>query len=130
MKKAEGIYYPAPLPEEQSGPLLTKMLVPVPYKAPKKKVEKKAKETRGGLRHRDTLDKVSEDSEARSSSEEDEEKEKIQSPPARGRKKRTASKPLEAKSSKRGKASSVDDSTTATNSSPEWDPRVQSLVRS
>ena len=54
-----------------------KMLVPVPYKAPKKKAEKEAKETRGGLHRKGTLDVVSEDSETRSSSKEDEvEKEK------------------------------------------------------
>ena len=32
----EQIQCPAPLPEEPAGPLLTKMLVPAPYKAPKK----------------------------------------------------------------------------------------------
>ena len=38
------------------------MLVPAPYKAPKKKVEKEAKKTRGGLRHRGTSDTISEGS--------------------------------------------------------------------
>ena len=42
MKKAGRIHCPAPLPEEPAGPLLTKMLVPAPYKAPKKKAEKEA----------------------------------------------------------------------------------------
>ena len=53
-KKAGRIYCPAPLPEEPAGPLLTKMLVPAPYKAPKKKAEKEAKKTSGGLRRRGT----------------------------------------------------------------------------
>ena len=72
-KKAGRIYYPAPLPEEPADPLLTKMLVPAPYKAPKKKAEKEAKKTRGGLRRRGASDTKSEDSNAHSSSEEDEE---------------------------------------------------------
>ena len=71
------------------------MLVPAPYKAPKKKAEKEAKKTRGGLRRRGALDTISEDSNARSSSEEDEEEEEDKSP-AGGRKKRMASVHLEA----------------------------------
>jgi len=70
-KKARQIYCPAPLLEEPVGPLLTKMLVPAPYKAPKKKAEKEAKKTRGGLRRRGASDTKSEDSNAHSSSEED-----------------------------------------------------------
>ena len=46
VKKAGRIYCPAPLPEEPADPLLTKMLVLTPYKAPKKKTEKEAKKTR------------------------------------------------------------------------------------
>ena len=49
-KMAERIQRPAPLPENPDIPLLTKMLVPAPYKAPKKKTEKEVKETRGGRR--------------------------------------------------------------------------------
>ena len=53
------------------------MLVPTPYKAPKKKpeTEKEAKKTRGGLRRRGTPDTISEVSETRSSSGEVEEEE-------------------------------------------------------
>ena len=57
-----------------------KMLVPAPYEAPKKKAEKEAKKTRGGLRRQGTSDTIFEDSEARSSSKEDEEEEESQSP--------------------------------------------------
>ena len=70
------------------------MLVPVPYKVPKKTAEKEAKKTRGGLRRRGTSDTISEGSDARSASEEDEEEE--DESPAGGRKKRTASVHLEA----------------------------------
>ena len=51
------------------------MLVPAPYKAPKKKAEKEAKKTWGGLRRRGTSDTISEGSNARSASEEDDEEE-------------------------------------------------------
>ena len=101
-KKEGRIYCPAPLPVELSGPLLTNMLVPAPYKAPKKKAGNEAKKTRGGLRRRGASDTRSEDSDAHSSSEEDEEEEGDESP-AGGRKKRTASTSLEAQSPKRGK---------------------------
>ena len=129
MKKARRVYCPAPLPEEPAGPLLTKMLVPAPYRAPKKKTEKEAKESRGGLRRRGTSDTISEDSDARSSSREDEEEEENQSP-ARGRKKRMNSTSLEAESPKKGKTPLPEESTTATDSNPEWDPRAQPLVNS
>ena len=62
MKKAGWIYCPAPLPEEPAGPLLKKMLVPVPYEAPKKEDPKNVKKTRSGLRRRDTSEIISEDS--------------------------------------------------------------------
>ena len=67
MKKAGQSYCPAPLPEEPTGPLLTKMLVLTLYKVPKKKAEKEAKKTRGGLRRRGASDTKSEDSNAHSS---------------------------------------------------------------
>ena len=118
-EKANLIQCPALLPEEQAGPLLTKMLVPAPYKARKKKTEKEVKETRGGRRCRGTSKTVSEDSEARSSSKEDEEEEESNSPPDGGRKKRAASTRLEAKASKKGKASLPDNSIVATDSSSE-----------
>ena len=94
MKKAGRIYCPAPLPEELAGPLLTKMLVPAPYKAPKKKAEKEAKKTRGGLHRRGTMDTKSKDSNAHSSFEEDGEEE--DKSPAGGKNKRMASSSLEA----------------------------------
>ena len=74
-----------PLPEEQDGPLLMKMLVPMPYKAPKKKAKKEAKETRGRLRRKGTSDMVSEDTEAHSSSEmmRKKKKKKASPPPSR-----------------------------------------------
>ena len=129
MKKAGRIYYPAPLPEEPADPLLTKMLVLAPYKALKKKAEKEAKKTRGGLCHHGASDTISEDSNARSSSEEDEEEEEDESP-AGGRRKRTAATSLEAESPKRGKTPLPEESTAAADSSPEWDPRAQPLVNS
>ena len=66
---------------------------------------------------------------ARSASEEDEEEEEDESPEG-GRKKRTASIHLEAKSPKRGKAPLAEESTAAADSSPAWDPRAQPLVNS
>ena len=81
------------------------MLVPAPYKVPKKTAEKEAKNTRGGLRRCGTSDTISEGSDARSASEEDEEEEEDESP-AGGRKKRTASVHLEAELPKKGKGSS------------------------
>ena len=128
-KKAERIHCLAPLPEDPAIPLLTKMLVPAPYKVPKKTAEKEAKKTRGGLRRRGTLDTTSEGSNARSSSEEDEEEEEDESPTG-GRKKRTASAHLEAESPKRGKAPLPEESTAAADSGPAWDPRAQPLVNS
>ena len=105
------------------------MLVPVPYKVPKKTAEKEAKKTRGGLRRRGTSDTISEGSNARSASEEDEEEEEDESH-AGGRKKRAASAHLEAESPKRGKAPLPEESTAAADSGPAWDPRAQPLVNS
>ena len=48
METAERIDRPAPLPESPANDLLTKMLVPAPYKGP----EKKALETRQGPRRK------------------------------------------------------------------------------
>ena len=69
----ERIQCTAPLPEEPAGPLLTKMLVPAPYEAPKKEDSKKVKKTRSGLRRRKASDAKSEDSSDAPSSEEEEE---------------------------------------------------------
>ena len=104
------------------------MLVPAPYKVPKKTAEKEAKKTRGGLRRRGTSDTISEGSDARSASEEDEEEE--DESPAGGRRKRTTSAPLEAELPKRGRASLPEESTAAADSGPAWDPKAQPLVNS
>ena len=53
----------APLPEEPVIPLLVKMLVPAPYKAP----EKKAKGAKSGPRRKGVSDVTSEDNEIHSS---------------------------------------------------------------
>ena len=125
----ERIQCPAPLPEELAGPLLTKMLVPAPYKEPKKEDSKKVKKTRSGLRRRDTSDAKSEDSSGHPSSEDEEEEEEDKPSTGEGEK-RTASSSLEAESLKRGKGSLPEASTMAADSSPEWDPRVQPLEKS
>ena len=98
----ERIHCPAPLPEEPVGPLLTKMLVPAPYKAPKKEAFKEAKETRSSLRRSGASDTKSEDSNAHPSSEDEEEEEEDESPTGEG-KKSMASSSLEAELPKRGK---------------------------
>ena len=103
------------------------MLVPAPYKVPKKTAEKEAKKTRGGLRRRGTSDTISEGSNARLASEEEEEEDES---PAGGTKKRMASIHLEAESPKRGKAPLPEESTAAADSGPARDPRAQPLVNS
>ena len=105
------------------------MLVPAPYKVPKKTAEREAKKTRGGLRRRGTSDTISEGSNARSASEEDEEEEEDESPTG-GRKNRTSSVHLEAEPPKRGKAPLQEESTAAADSGPAWDPRARPLVNS
>ena len=62
------------------------MLVPTPYKAPKKEAHKEAKETRGGLHRRGASDTKSEDSNTPLSSEEEEEEEEDESPMGEERK--------------------------------------------
>ena len=114
----------APLPEEPAGPLLTKMLVPAPYKAPKKEASKKVKKTRGGLQRREASDAKSEDSSDDPSSEGEEEEAEEDEPHPDGGRKRTASTSLEAGSPKRGKHSLLGASPTAADGSPEWDPRA------
>ena len=126
----EHIHCPAPLPEEPAGPLLTKMLVPAPYEAPKKEASKRVKKTRSGLRRREVSDVKSEDSSDAPSSEDEEEEAEEDEPHSGGGKKRTASSSLEAESAKRGKSSLLEASTTAADSSPEWDPRAQPLEKS
>ena len=105
------------------------MLVPAPYKAPKKKAEKEAKKTRGGLRRNGTSDTISEGSNVRSASEEDDDEDEDESLVG-GRNKRVASIHLEAESPKRGKTPLPEEFTAAADSSPEWDPRAQPLEKS
>lgn len=59
-----------------------------------------------------------------------EEEEEEDESPMGGGKKWMASSPLEAELPKRGKTPLPEASTTATDSSPEWDPRAQPLVNS
>ena len=73
METAEQIDCPAPLPESPATDLLTKMLVPAPYKGPEKKADKKAPGIRKGLRRKVVLEASSEDDEAHSSPEGEEE---------------------------------------------------------
>ena len=129
MKKAERIYCPAPLPEDPAIPLLTKMLVPAPYKVPKKTAKKEAKKTRGGHRHRGTSGIIPEGSDAHSAFEEDEKEEEDESP-AEGRRKRTAFASLEAELPKRGKIPHQEESPAAADNGTTWDPRAQPLVNS
>ena len=121
------MHCPAPLPEEPAGPLLTKMLVPAPYEAPKKEASKKVKKTRSGLRRREASDAKSGDSSDAPSSEEEAEEDE---PHSGGGRKCDASPFLEAESPKRGKGSLPETSTTAADSSPERDPRAQPLGKS
>ena len=85
------MHCPAPLPEEPAGPLLAKMLVPVPYKAPKKEASKKVKKTRGGLHRREASDAKSEDSSYAPSSEGEEEEAEEDEPHYEGGRKRAVS---------------------------------------
>ena len=72
---AEQIDYPAPLPGDSDGALLTEMLVPAPYKVLEKKAGKKAPGIRKGLRRKVVPEASSEDDEAHSSHEGEEEEE-------------------------------------------------------
>ena len=125
----ERIHCPAPLPEEPAGPLLTKMLVPAPYKAPEKEASKKVKKTRSGLRCREASDARPEGSSEAPSEDEEEEAEEDE-PHSAGGKKRAASPSLEAESPKRGRVSRPEESTPAADNNPEWDPEAQPLGKS
>ena len=126
----ERIHYSAPLQEEPAGPLLTKMLVPAPYEAPKKEASKKVKKTRSGLRRHEASDAKSEDSSDTPSLEDEEEEVEEDEPHSGGGRKRATSPSLEAESPKRGKGSLPEATTMAADSSPEWDPRAQPLEKS
>ena len=98
-----------------------KMLVPAPYQAP----EKKAKGTRGGLRHKGTLEVTSEDADTHSPpATDDEEEEESNSPPEGGRKKRATSMHLEAEASKKGKASAADNPARILTAAQSGIPRI------
>ena len=77
----------SPSARRTSQSILMKMLVSAPYKVPKKKIEREAKKTRGGLHHHGAPDTKSEDSNAHSSSEEHVEEE-TNLPQGEGRKER------------------------------------------
>ena len=100
------------------------MLVPVPYKAPKKEASKKVKKTRSGLHCREASNAKSEGSSETPSSEDEEEEAEEDEPPSKGGKKHPASPSLEAESPKRGRGSHLEASTTAADNSPEWNPRA------
>ena len=105
------------------------MLVPAPYKAPKKEASKKVKNTRSGLRCREASDARSEGS-SNAPSEDEKEEAKEDEPRSAGGKKRAASPSLEAKSPKRGRGSPSEASTPAADNNPEWDPKAQPLGKS
>ena len=125
----ERIHCPASLPEELVGPLLTKMLVPAPYEAPKKEDSKKVKKTRSGLRCHEASDARSEGS-SNAPSEDEEEEAAEDEPRSAGGKKRAASPSREAELPKRGRGSPPEASTPAADNSPEWDPEAQPLGKS
>ena len=125
----EKIQCPAPLPEEPAGPLLMKMLVPAPYKEPKKEAPKQVKKTRSGLRCREPPNTRSEGSSDAPSSEDEEEEAEEEEPYSAGRKKRATSPSLEAVSPKRRRGSPPEASTPAADNSPEWDPEAQPLEK-
>ena len=105
------------------------MLVPTPYMVPKKMAEKEAKKTLGGHRCHSISCTIPKGSDAHSAFEEDEKEEQDESP-AEGRRKRTASASLEAELPERGKIPRQEESPTAADSGPAWDPRAQPLVNS
>ena len=100
------------------------MLVPAPYKVPKKEASEKVKKTRSVLRRRDASDAKSEDSIDHPSSEDEEEEEEDESSMGGG-KKRTASSSLEAE-----QVHLPEESTATADNGPTWDPRAQPLVKS
>ena len=126
----ERIQCPAPLSEEPVGPLVTKMRVPEPYKAPKKEASKQVKKTRSGLHCCEAPDTRSEGSSDAPSFEDEEEEAEEDEPRSVGGKKRAASPSLEAESPKRGRGSPLEASTPAADNSLEWDPKAQPLGRS
>ena len=111
----EQIDCPAPLPESPATDLLTKMLVPAPYKGS----EKKAMGTRRGPRCKAVIPLSSDDDETDSSRGGGEEQEETPPPRVGGGKKRKAAPVGEAGTSKKGKVSLLDYSATAADSKEE-----------
>jgi len=72
VEKAERINCPAPLPEDQEFPLLTKMLFPAPYEVPEKTAKKAAKGAKKGPCRKGTPDTMSEDETSSSAADDDE----------------------------------------------------------
>ena len=110
--------------------MLTKMLVSALYQVPEKKAKKKGKETRGGLRRKDTSDTKSEDSKTSSSRDEDVEEEESNSPPKGRKKKRPASADLEAEAAKKGKPYLSNDSKGDADAIQKRQPRPKPLAKS
>ena len=122
----EQISCPAPLPEEEEFPLLTKMLFPAPYDVPEKTAKKAAKGAKKGPCQKGTLYMSSEDETSSSSDDNDEEEEEENdSPPEGGRKKRAAPPDPEAKAPKKVKGSQTDNSVWDIDSSPERPRRTK-----
>ena len=80
MEIAELIDSLGPLPESPANDLLTKMLVPAPYKGSEKKADKKAPGTQKGLRRKAAPKAPSEEDEEDSSPEGEEEEEEEVAP--------------------------------------------------
>ena len=128
------MHCPAPLLEEPAEPLLTKMLVPAPYEAPKKedskKVKKKATGTRKSARRPEVSDSSSDESKTHSSREDEEEEEETPPPLAGEGKKRKAAPTGEAEGSMKGKTLPPDYSADADDGGDEWQPRAKPLAKS
>ena len=123
---AEQISCPAPLPEEEESPVLTKMLFPAPYDVPEKTAKKAAKGAKKGPCEKGAPDMSSKDETSSSSDDDDEEEEEENdSPPEVGRKKRAAPRDPEAKAPKRVKGSQVGNSVWDIDSSPERPRRTK-----
>ena len=91
-----------PLPEDSADPVLTRMLVPVPYQVPAQEDKKKSKEAGSDLDSAGMPDTMSGETEAPSPKDDGEGEGGIPSPHGR---KRTASEDLEVGAPKRGKVS-------------------------
>ena len=125
LEVAEHINCPAPLPEEEEFPLLTKMLFPAPYDVSEKKAKKKAKGGRSGLRRKGASDVTSEDEIHSSAAEDDDAEEEERDSPLGGKEEKGASPNLEAKAPKRGKGSLADNTAWDVESSLERMPRTK-----